>query len=179
MKVSKRETILGLLTLAAVLFSLTYWLAGSRIQKQREMQKEKTRLLHQIQLHKKILAEKDAWYGRLEELQSGLPVYDAKIPIGTELVKLINRTAEKSGLYLVRTQPSPEKQTGSLYEISVSCVWEGSLDALVQFLYELQTQGARFDVLQLSAQPDAQRDRILKGSMIINCAYLKNPQSEI
>lgn len=178
MKISKRETFLGLIALTAVLFGLTYWLAGSRIEAQREMKKDKARLQHQIELHKRILAEKDAWYGRLEELQAQLPVYDEKVSISTELLKLIKRTADDHGLDLVRTQPYGEKQTGSLYELEVSCSWEGSLEALVKFLYDLQKQGVRFDVLQLNAQPDAQRDRILKGSMIINCAYRKNLKPE-
>ncbi len=173
MKISKRETFLGLIALTAILFGLTYWLAGSRIDEQREMKADKARLLHQIELHKKILAEKDNWYSRLEELQAQLPVYAEKISISTELLKLINSTAANYGLNLLRSQPSSEKKTGSLYEISVSCTWEGTLDALAHFLYALQEQGVRFDVLQLNVQPDAQRDQILKGSMSINCAYRK------
>jgi Tfp pilus assembly protein PilO len=178
MKISKRETVLGLMTLTAVLFGLTYWLAGSRIEAQRTMKADKARLLHQIELHKRILAEKDAWTGRLEELQAQLPTYDGKVSITAELLKLIKRTADDQSLDLVRTQPTNEKLTGTLYELGVSCNWEGSLDALVHFLYELQKQGVRFDVLQLNAQPDARRDQILKGSMLINCAYRKNVKPE-
>ncbi|NOU36011.1 MAG: hypothetical protein HOO88_04515 [Kiritimatiellaceae bacterium] len=173
MKISKRETLLGLTALTAILFGLTYWLAGSRIEAQRQMKAEKTRLLHQIEVHKRILAEKDVWYKRLEELQGQLPLYDEKTAITAELLKLIKRMADEHGLDLVRTQPYREEQTGSLYELGVSCSWEGSLDALVRFLYDLQKQGVRFDVLQLNAQPDAQRDRIIKGSMTIDCAYRK------
>lgn len=173
MKISRRETLLGLIALAAILFGLTYWLAGSRIDEQRQMKTEKARLLHQIELHKRILAEKDVWYTRLEELQSQLPLYDEKTSITAELLKLIKRTADDNGLDLVRTQPYREEQTGSLYELGVSCNWEGSLEALVKFLYDIQKQGIRFDVLQLNVQPDAQRDRILKGSMVIDCAYRK------
>jgi Tfp pilus assembly protein PilO len=183
-KISKRETLLGLIALTAILFGLTYWLAGSHIEEQREIQKNKARLLHQIEMHKRILAEKEAWYGRLEELQAQLPVYDENISITAELLKFIKRTADAHGLDLVRTQPTSEKQTGSLYELGVSCSWEGTLDSLVKFLYDIQSQGIRFDVLQLTAQPDAQRDRILKGSMTIDCAYRKgkpeiqNPESK-
>lgn len=173
MKISKRETLLLLTALTAVLFGLTYWLAGSRIAEQRQIKADKARLLHQIELHKRILAEKDGWYSRLEELQAQLPVYDDKTSITAELLKLIKRTADEHGLDLVRTQPYREEQVGSLYELGVSCSWEGNLEALVRFLYALQTQGIRFDVLQLTAQPDAQRDRILKGSMLIDCAYRK------
>jgi Tfp pilus assembly protein PilO len=177
-KISKRETFLGLIALTAILFGLSYWLAGSRIAEQREMKIKKASLLHQIELHKRILSEKDSWYSRLEELQSQLPVYDEKISITAELLKLIKRTADEYGLDLVRTQPYSEKQTGTLYELGVSCNWEGSLDALVKFLYELQKQGVRFDVLQLNAQPDARRDRILKGSMLIDCAYRKKTETQ-
>ncbi|MDD3276435.1 MAG: GspMb/PilO family protein [Kiritimatiellales bacterium] len=179
MKISKRETFLGLITLTATLFGLSYWLAGSRIDARRQMKADKARLLHQIELHQRILSEKDSWYSRLEDLQSQLPVYDEKISVTAELLKLIKRTADEHRLDLGRTQPYSEKQTGSLYELGVSCTWEGTLDALVKFLYELQKQGIRFDVLQLNVQPDARRDRILKGSMIIDCAYRKNLKFKI
>ena len=173
MKTSQRETLLGLITLTIILFGVTYWLGGSRIVEQRRIKDDKVRLLHQIELHKRIIAEKDAWFSKLEELQSQLPVYDDKTAITAELLKLIKRTADEYGLDLVRTQPYREQQVGTLYELGVSCSWEGKLEALTRFLFELQKQGIRFDVLQLNAQPDAQRDRILKGSMTIDCAYRK------
>jgi Tfp pilus assembly protein PilO len=173
MKISKREIMLGIFALTAILVGLTYWLAGSKIVEQRRIKGDKIRLLRQIELHKRILDEKAGWYSRLEELQAQLPKYDEKTAITAELPKLIKQMADKRGLDLVRTQTEREKQVGSLYELSVSCNWEGTLDALVRFLYDLHSQGVRFDVLQLSAQPDAQRDRILKGSMIIDCAYRK------
>ena len=173
MKTSKRETLLGLIALTAILFGLTYWLAGSRIAEQRRMKDDKVRLLHQIELHKRILAEQNGWLSRLEELRGQLPVYDDKTAITAELLKLIKRTADEHGLDLVRTQPYREEQNGSLYELGVSCNWEGKLESLTHFLYDLQKQGIRFDVLQLNAQPDAQRDRILKGSMTVDCAYRK------
>jgi Tfp pilus assembly protein PilO len=172
-KISKRETLLILITLTAVLFGLTYWLAGSRIEEQKQIKADKIRLLHQIEVHKRILAEKDGWYSRLEELQNQLPLYDEKTAITAELLKLIKRMADDHGLDLVRTQPYREEQTSALYELGVNCNWEGKLESLVHFLYDLQQQGIRFDVLQLNAQPDAQREGILKGSMIIDCAYRK------
>jgi Tfp pilus assembly protein PilO len=157
--------------LTAILFGITYWLAGSKIADQRRIKEDKIRLLHQIELHKRILAEKDSWYRRLEELQAQLPQYDEKTAVTAELLKLIKRTADEYGLDLVHTQPEREKQSDTLYELGVSCKWEGTLESLVRFLYEIQSQGIRFDVLQLNAQPDAQRDRILKGSMLLDCAY--------
>lgn len=179
MKISKRETVLGLVTLVSILFGLTYWLAGSRIEEMRQMQADKVRLQHQIKLHQRILSEKDAWYNRRNELQSQLEVYDEKTAITAVLLKLIKRTADDNGLNLTRTQPYREEQTGTFYELGVNCSWEGNLESLSRFLYELQKQGGRFDVLQLTAQPDAQRDRMLKGNMTIDCAYRKGtPETE-
>lgn len=173
MKISKRETLLGLATLTAILFGLTYWLAGSHIAEQKRIKADKARLLHQIEVHKRILAEKDAWYGRLQELQAQLPVYDNKTAITAELLKIISRAASDRGLNLGKTTPYREKQVDTLYELEVGCTWEGTLDSLVRFLYDLQKQGVRFDVLQLNAQPDVRHDRMLKGSMLIDCAYRK------
>ncbi|HPR82995.1 MAG TPA: GspMb/PilO family protein [Pontiellaceae bacterium] len=173
MKISKRELILCVVALTAILSGFTYWLAGSKIAEQRRIKEDKVRLLRQIELHKRILNEKGSWYSRLEELQAQLPVYDDRTAVSAELPKLIKRMADEHGLDLVRTQTEQEKQSGSLYELAVSCNWEGSLSALVHFLYSLHSQGLRYDVLQLTAQPDAQRERILKGSMLIECAYRK------
>lgn len=176
MKISKRELTLGMIALTAILFGLTYWLAGSRIAEQRRIGEEKARLLRQIELHKRILAEQTNWTSRLKELQSQLPVYNEKDSITAELLKEIKRTADKHGLDLVRTQTYREERVSSLYELGVNCSWEGELEALVRFLYELHTQGIRFDVRQLDAQPDAQREGILKGSMIIDCAYRRESE---
>jgi hypothetical protein len=178
MKISKREGILGLVTLAAVLFTVTVWLADSRLAEQRRMRDDKERLLREIKLHQRILAEKDNWAVRLQELQKQVPVYSEKSSVSSEMLKLISSMANGHSLDLIRTQPYREEQVGSLYELGVNCDWEGTLDSLVRFLYDLQQQGLRFDVRQLTAQPHAQRDQILKGSMTIDCAYRKEPAAQ-
>ena len=173
MKMSKRETVLLLITLVAVLFGLTYWMAGSRIAEHREMKNSKTRLLREIEINKRILAEKDGWYSRLEELQSQLPEYDEKVVVSAKMPTIISQIAATHGLSLGKTTPSPEKQVGSLYELRISVTWDGTLDQLVHFLYDIQMQGIRFDVREFNATPDAQREGILRGSMNIDCAYRK------
>ena len=173
MNLSRRETTIAVLTLALLLGGVTYWLSGTKISEQRRLAEEQERLLRQIQLHKRILNEQNSWTSRLEELQAQLPVYDEKISITAELMKEIKRMADKHRIDLLRTQPYREEQIGSLFELGVSCNWEGNLDGLVHFLYELNSQGLRFDVRQINITPDPNRESILKGSMIIDCAYRK------
>ena len=171
MKMSKREIIIGMATLAAILFGFTYWMAGSKISEHREMAEEKIHLKRQIKLHQRILEEKKNWIGRLDTLQSQIPVYNRRTSVNIELPKMIKRMADQHGLDLLQTTPVDNDQIGSLYELSVRCDWQGDLEALVHFLHELHAQGIRFDVRKIDIKPIAKQEGLLKGSMIINCAY--------
>jgi len=178
MKMSNREIIIGMITLATLLFGFTYWMGGSKIAEQKEMAKEKIRLRRQIKLHKRILEEKENWIGRLDSLQSELPVYDRRIPISVLLSKEIKGMADEHKLDLTRTQPGVEKQVGTLYEINVSCEWVGSLEALTHFLYALHAKGVRFDIWQINIKPIAKQEGMLKGSISIGCAYRRAEETE-
>ncbi|HKL22294.1 MAG TPA: hypothetical protein VJ904_10835, partial [Tichowtungia sp.] len=100
MKISKRETLIGLIALFTVLFAFTYWLAGSQIAEQREMAEDKVRLRRQIELHKRILEEKDKWIGRLSDLQAELPVYESGISVSGKILTGIKSMADQHGLDL-------------------------------------------------------------------------------
>jgi hypothetical protein len=171
MKISKREMLIGLITIFIVLFGLTYWLAESQIAEQREIAEKKELLKRQIDLHKRILDEKESWTGRLTELQAELPVYKTGISVSGTILTTINDLAHKHGLDLIKSRPEKEKQIGTLYEISVICDWQGELDELIHFLYEINEQGLRFDVREISVRPDAKQIGMLRGDMIIQCAY--------
>ncbi len=178
MKMSKREIIIGMVTLAAVLFGFTYWMGGSKISEQKEMASEKVRLRRQIKLHKRILEEKENWIDRLNALQAELPVYDERIPVSVLLSKEIKGLADEHGLNLTRTVPEPEKKVSTLYEVNVSCKWTGDLEALTHFLYALHSKGIRFDVQKIDIKPVAKQQGMLNGSMNIACAYRRTEDME-
>ncbi|QHI70459.1 hypothetical protein [Tichowtungia aerotolerans] len=177
MKISRREMLIGILTLFIALFGLTYWLGGSRIAEHKAIIEEKEKLLRQIQLHKRIIAEQGSWTNRLSELQSQLPVYDRKVSVTGEILKEIKSMADGTGLDLTKSRANREKQVGTLYELSVICDWEGELEELVRFLYQVNEQGLRFDIRELSVRPDAKRAGILRGDMIIDCAYRRSDEA--
>lgn len=174
MKISKREMVIGVIALFTVLFGLTYGLGGSKIKEQRMIAEQKTRLLRQIKLDKRILEEQKNWTGRLDELQAQLPVYGPRVSVNGEILKTIKRMADKHKLDLTKSRSDPESAVGNLFELSVVCDWEGELDALVHFLYEINEQGLRFDVRELTIRPDAKRAGIIRGNMIIDCAYRRD-----
>lgn len=178
MKLSRREMFIGVATLFVALFAITYWLGGSKIEEHRDMRGDKVRLERQIQLHQRILEEKEGWTARLDELQKQLPVYDRRIHVSGEVQKRIKRIADKSRLDFTQSRSGSENRVGNLYELSVACNWEGGLEALVRFLYELNEQGLQYDVHDLSIRPDAKRAGILRGDITIACAYLRAEKTE-
>ncbi|MFA5689382.1 MAG: hypothetical protein WC959_09590 [Kiritimatiellales bacterium] len=169
--ISTREGVLLLATFTILLTGIMYWVGGPKIAVQRRLGAEKERLQRQIEFHQRLLVEQENWTERLTELQAQMPVYDERVSVTAELLKEIKRIADEHRLDLVRTQPYREEQIGTLFDLGISCNWEGTLESLVKFLFALQSQGIRYDVRQLNAQPDAQREGILRGSMIIDCAY--------
>ena len=178
MKISQREMAIGLATIFTALFGFTYWHGGAEIEEHHQLVEEKRNLQKQIQLHKRILEQQGGWTNRLAELQSQLPSYDTKVSVTGEILKHIKGMADKAGLDLTKSRADREKAIGSLFELSVLCDWEGELEELVRFLYQVNEQGLRYDIRDLSIRPDAKRANILHGNMIIDCAYRRDRESE-
>lgn len=178
MKISSREILIGIITLFCVLFGLTYWIGGSQIAEQREMAENKVHLLWNIQIDKRILEEQTGWNDRLAELQAELPVYEPGISVSGKILRSIRSVADKNGLEFVRSRADRERQAGTLYETTVTCDWRGKLEQLTRFLYEMNQQGLRFDIRELTVRPDSKQAGVLYGDMAIACAYRRAEQPE-
>lgn len=177
MKISRRETVLSFVTLTAVLFGLTWYFVDKNLENWKSMQAEITQTERLIRVNKAAVEKNSSWKKELEVLQKDLTVFDSSDrSVSPDLLKLIKKISTRHKLDIMRTQPYPEKQIGDLFEMGINCTWEGSLEALVYFLAELQEQGSRYDVRQLNVTP---KGSDLKGSMIIHCAYRRSaPESK-
>ena len=51
--------------------------------------------------------------------------------------------------------------------------WEGSLEALVHFLYDLESKGVMLDMRSMYIKPNPADRTHLKGSFVIYCAYMR------
>jgi hypothetical protein len=59
-----------------------------------------------------------------------------------------------------------------VYELAIDCrEWEATLDPLVRFLFDLQSEGAMFDVRQLMIKPKGKG--VLRGRFALYCAYTR------
>ncbi len=176
MKISEREMILGVATLACLLFGGTWYVVDRRMEEWRAQKSEIEKIRQQIGFHENAIKMQENWVGELNELQQDLRVFeDGGRTVSPELMKTIKAFADQYGMEITRSQPYAEKPTGDLFELGINCSWNGSLEAMVDFLADLQRQGVRYDVRTLTVQPVGQNSGQLKGSMVIHCAYTRKP----
>lgn len=174
MKISQREMVLGVATLAAVLIGAAWYLIDNKTEAYRAKADAITKAEQQIRHYQTAIKMQEDWLDELTDLQGGLRTFTAdQRSVSPELMKIIKDISSRHQLDITRSQPYNEKPTGDLFELGINCTWEGKLDALVGFLTELQQQGVSYDVRQLNVTPVGKNTGKLKGNMVIHCAYTR------
>ncbi len=179
MKISQREMIISVATLATVLGGATWWMIDGKIDEWKAKAIEVEKLEQQIRLDQRRIKMQEQWLGELNNLQKDLRVFDVKQrSVAPELMKTIKTISNKHGVDITRHQPRGEKPTGDLFELGINCTWQGALESMVGFLAELQQQGVRYDVRTLNVQPLGKNSGKLKGNMVIHCVYTRKPTTQ-
>jgi Tfp pilus assembly protein PilO len=171
MTVSRRELILGMLTLGVLVLGGTYVLGRPLLQKWEESGRLRQRLADENKFSARLINQRDEAVKRLNDLRGQLPKYGPTQPVTAELLKLIKRTSDEHQLVLTRLEPDKESQVGDLSEVAIDCQWDGSLESLVHFLYAVQMQGAILDIRQLNIAPMQGVAGRLKGNFTVFCAF--------
>ena len=179
MKISQREMFLGVATLAAVLGGIAWYLVDSRTEEWKAKANTITKAEQQIRQYQTAIKMQEDWLDELNALQAGLRKFEVEQrSVSPELMKTIKSISSKHELDITRSQPYNEKPTGDLFELGINCTWQGSLEAMVGFLAELQQQGVNYDVRQLNVTPVGKNTGKLKGNMVIHCAYTRQQPAE-
>jgi hypothetical protein len=181
MKITQREMMLGVVALGCVLGGITWYAVDKKVETWKSKKTQIEKLRQQISLHQNAIKMQDNWMGELEILQQDLRVFDDdQRSVSPQLMKTIKAISSEHGLEITRSQPYGEKPTGNLFELGINCTWQGTLEALVGFLADLQQQGVRYDVRTLNIQPIGKNTGKLKGNIVINCAYTRRnlPEGE-
>ena len=172
MKMSPRESVLALVTLAAVVFGVSAVLVKPQVEKWKQLRSERQMIEDDIQLKRTLVANRAKWEQRYNELSQVIPQYPADKNMGAECVGIMNSIGDKNGVKLFKKNPMPEVRIGTLYEMPIKVAeWEGSLEGFVRFLYDLQYAGTMIDVRQLHVKPKG--DGNLKGEFTLYCAYTR------
>lgn len=176
MKITQREMTLGVVTLACVLVGATWYGVDKKTEEWKAKKTQIEKLRQQISLNQNAIKMQDTWMDELNVLQQDLRVFDDdERSASPELMKTIKAISDTHELDITRSQPYAEKPTGDLFELGINCTWQGTLEAVVGFLADLQQQGVRYDIRTLNIQPVGKNSGQLKGNMVINCAYTRKP----
>ncbi len=178
MKLSSREVTLGLATLGVVLAALTWKVADGQISAWKQIGRDRAVLKNKLIIAEKQAARRPEIEGQLRGLLKQVPEYPAGQDVSVEVLKIVRGAAHTAGLSLVNSEAEQEKDVGDLHELEVKCTWQGSLDALVQFLFDVQSRGLLLDVRALDIRPPRGATG-LSGSFSVACAYTRSPPAKV
>ena len=173
MRMAPRERNLLFATLGVALLAGTWAFLAPQRAEWKEYRDRRDDLEDRLAKAERMLGQKEEVEARLAEFRAGVPVFAEGKRAESELLPEVDRMAGRNGLALVRRSASDkEREAGDLYETTLTCEWEGTLEALVKFLYEQQSQGVVSDIRQLRIQPQSgARLGTLKGAFDMDCAY--------
>lgn len=168
----------NLLLICGVL--VLYAIAGLSYKKQSAVWKiEKTRYERRkavLASEKQLIADRQLWAQRYEERRALMPAFPYERDVDTHWMNLMDSVAKRNGLQIARRQAGKEVEVGDVFELAVDVKdWEGTLESLVKFLYDLNKEGVMLDVRQLYVRP-SNKPGLLKGTFTLYCAYMRGDE---
>ena len=176
--VTSKERTLLLVTVVVVL----YGAAALSFKKQSANWKAAARIYattqKKVQEERALIGAKDEWFAKYEHMRELMPVFPYDKDVDTHWLNIMDSTATRHGFTIARRQTSKEVEVGDVYELPIDCKdWEGSLESLVKFLYDLNKEGAMLDVRQLFVRP-SNKPGYLKGTFTLYCAYMRGDEQK-
>jgi len=121
-----------------------------------------------------LIAKKARWIESYEEEKTRMPIFEAGKNTDTTWLAKMDEIAAKNFIQISNRQAGAEVEAGEVLELPIEVKnWEGALESLVHFIYELENSGAgMFDVRAISFKPSS-KTGYLKGSFTLTCAYMR------
>lgn len=172
MKLAPRETLLALATLAVALFAITGLVAKPWIQRWTEIRDTRESLRKVMESDRELLARKDVLAKQYAEVKDMMPSFPAEKKMDVHWMEIMDGLAARNGVKIMKRQAGEEKKQGDVYELPVECKeWEGTLEGVIHFLFDMQNQGAMLDVRQVRMKPQG---KVFKGFFTLYCAYMRD-----
>jgi len=173
MRISPREQGLIWITSLVALAGLTYLIAAPQLKELESLDGRKADALRQVETQRRLISQGPKWNAQLVELKKRLPTYAQGKDVTTDLQILIERLAAGNRLTLISREAEKEVTKGNMCEVAVNCKWEGKLEALTRFLFDLQKEDVILDISQLTVSPNEKK--LLRGGFTVYCSYSRIP----
>jgi hypothetical protein len=155
-----------------LLFAGTAMVGKSKIDDLKEMRSERDKLNNSIERNKSLVDQKEKWTKRMEAFKGKMPRFPQGKHMDVYWSNEVEKKANANDFKILKYEVGSEHQEGPIYELPIECRdWEGSLDSLVHFLFDLESKGAMLDVRYLRVKP--KNKTIRKGRFSLYCAYMR------
>lgn len=174
MSLSRREQVLGTVTLLALLFGGVGFTARKQLDLWREKGARVDELRRLRATERELVEMGPLWRERYEKVRDQMPVFEPGRQVDTHWMSRMDALADTHGVRILRRQVGREELVGDVYEFSIECrEWEGTLEAFIRFLHAMQAEGAMLDVRDLLVRPHPSAKGMLRGSFTLFCAYMR------
>ena len=174
MIVSEREKGLLVITVVVLLYGLLFVLFNGKNGQKAKIADIRTKRREREALYaeyKGLIEQHQVWNDAYAKNADLMPVFESGRQVQTYWLGVLDRLATSNDLSIIRRQVGEERQLGDVYELPIDCKeWEGSLESLTRFLYDVHAEGAMLDVRKLFIRPGP---RGLRGSFTLFCAFLR------
>lgn len=127
-----------------------------------------------------LISKKNKYASEYDDEKSRMPMFSFEAHnTDTTWLRKMDDFAAKYNVVIAQTDIGPEEAAGDVLERTITVRnFEGSLEALVKFMYELEnSETGMFDMKSLNLKP-SQKKGYLKGSFTITCAYMRTDNQE-
>ena len=128
----------------------------------------------EYQKREKLISQKQQWTDAYEAEKAQMPTFGVGKATDTTWLKKMDELALKHHILISNRQAGKEVEAGDVIELPIEVKsWEGSLEALVKFMHELEnTSEGMFDIRAINFKPSSKKG-YLKGSFTLTCAYMR------
>lgn len=132
-----------------------------------------------ITLQKELIANKEVWRARYEEVKPQMPTFKPDVQVDTYWLNIMDLAADRHGVKIRNRNPGEEHRESDVFEFPIEVKdWESELEPFINFLYALLAEGAMLDIRSLTISPVPNTPGLLKGSFVLYCAYMRDESAE-
>lgn len=160
--------VAGLYAIAA----LTWFLSAESAWKKAARRYEQAKATYAKEA--RLIADKAKWDAAYEAARAEMPTFVAGKATDTTWLQKMGEIANRNLVQISQRGAQKEKlEIDDVTVLPIDASWEGSLEALVKFLHELENSDeGLFDVAELDFGPSAKKG-YLRGTFTLNCAYMR------
>ncbi len=174
MIISNKEKAMLVVTAVFALYAVVGFTLRKRIDNIRALRREQRDKQELYRQYCDLIAQRSPWEQSYLEKAGMMPVFEEGRQVETHWLGVLDRVASRNHLSVIRRQAGEERQDGDVFEMPIECKeWEGSLESLVGFLYDIHAEGAMLDVRKLYIRPNTSKRSGIRGSFTLYCAYLR------